>query len=170
MLVQQAALHFVRRPALESCQAQQAEGTGSPYCSVGETVAAVRVAVKATDRDAAEREVAAYKRLEELQGVHLPRLLAFGDTLGGTAFLAAIEYLQVCRGCPTQQAEPVGSNTSKHIIACQSSVCPDVHSQSVLRGCPYHKVWWQGVTPNSQCRPCRVRLGYPEDYIAHVCT
>lgn len=68
-------------------------------CSVAGTPAAVRVAIDAAEERAALREVAAYQCLVDLQGVHVPRLLAYGDTNTryGTAFYVATEFVEVPR-------------------------------------------------------------------------
>ena len=55
----------------------------------------MRLAIEPAAKAAAQREVAAYKLLEDLQGVHLPRLLAYGDTMDGSAFFVATEFVQV---------------------------------------------------------------------------
>ena len=60
-------------------------------CAVHSVVAMVRFALEPAAQDAAKREVAACKRLADLQGVQHLRLEAYGETLGWTA-----EYLEVC--------------------------------------------------------------------------
>ena len=56
----------------------------------------MRLAPDAVAQDAAKREVAAYQHLQELQGVHLPRLLAYGHILSGSVFFVATELVKVC--------------------------------------------------------------------------
>ena len=58
---------------------------------------AVRLAIAPEDQEAAKLEVAAYGRLEDLQGSSIPRLVAFGttNTRAGTAFFVATQFIQV---------------------------------------------------------------------------
>jgi len=57
---------------------------------------AVRIAMTVEDKAAARQEFEAYERMSDLQGTYVPRLKAFGYTLGGTACFVATEYLEVC--------------------------------------------------------------------------
>ncbi len=64
-------------------------------CSLFGRAAAVRLAVGAAAQQAAQLEAAAYHRLQPLQGVVVPRLLAHGYTLGGDAYFVAAEFIEV---------------------------------------------------------------------------
>ena len=55
----------------------------------------MRFAHLADDQADAQLEVAAYRRMHSLQGVHVPRLKAHGYTLGGRTYFVATELIQV---------------------------------------------------------------------------
>ena len=75
-------------------------------CSVFGTVAAVRLATSPTAIQDARQEAAIYERLEHLQGQCIPRLLAHGLTLEGSAYFVATEYIEVGLLTPTMQLLP----------------------------------------------------------------
>ena len=56
---------------------------------------AVRLAFSAQAQCAAQLEVAVYERIQELQGCHVPRLVASGYTCGGSAYFVATAYIKV---------------------------------------------------------------------------
>lgn len=56
---------------------------------------AVRLAFSDQAQCAAQLEVAVYERIQELQGCHVPRLLAYGYTCGGSAYFVATAYIKV---------------------------------------------------------------------------
>lgn len=58
----------------------------------------MRLAPDAVAQDAAQQEVAVYQRLQDLQGIHIPRMLAYGRTVSGTAFFVATELVKVNGG------------------------------------------------------------------------
>ena len=64
-------------------------------CRLFGRVVAVRLAVGAAAEQAAQLEAQAYGRLQLLQGVLVPRLMAHGYTLGGGAYFTATEYMEV---------------------------------------------------------------------------
>lgn len=59
----------------------------STLCRLAGQLVAVRLAFSDQDQCAAQLEVAVYERIQELQGCHVPRLLAYGYTCGGSAYL-----------------------------------------------------------------------------------
>lgn len=68
---------------------------------------AVRLAFSAQAQCAAQLEVAVYERIQELQGSHVPRLVAYGYTCGGSAYFVATAYIKVhdpsnCESCVLQ--------------------------------------------------------------------
>ena len=67
----------------------------SCFCSVAGRAAAVRLATSPAAIEDAKREAAVYERLEHLQGLCVPRLLAHGPTLKGGAYFVATEYMKV---------------------------------------------------------------------------
>ncbi len=64
-------------------------------CSLFGCAVAVRLGVGAAAQQAAKMEAGAYERLQPLQGVIVPRLLAHGYTLGGDAYFTATEIIEV---------------------------------------------------------------------------
>lgn len=64
-------------------------------CSLFGRAAAVRLAVGVAAQQAAQLEAEAYERLQPLQEVVVPRLLAHGYTLCGDAYFVATEYIEV---------------------------------------------------------------------------
>jgi hypothetical protein len=64
-------------------------------CSLFGRAAAVRLAIGAAAQQAAQLEAEAYERLQPLQAVVVPRLLAHGYTLGGDAYFVATEFIEV---------------------------------------------------------------------------
>ena len=73
--------------------------TALGVCSLAGCPVAVRLAFPAAAQDAAKLEVAAYERLADLQGIHVPRLLVHGHTeiRGMAALFVATEFVKVLR-------------------------------------------------------------------------
>ena len=86
------------------------------------------MATNVAAEEAALREVAAYNRLEGLQGVHVPRLLAYGDTEThlGTGFYFATEFVEVlcntlCKPCAQELRSCVQPPPGTSLAACTRS-------------------------------------------------
>ena len=75
-------------------------------CSLFGRAAAVRLAVDAAAQQAAQLEAEAYERLQPLQEVIVPRLLAHGYTLGGDAYFVATEFIEVQTWFPASVRPP----------------------------------------------------------------
>ena len=56
---------------------------------------AVRLAYSAQAQCAAQLELAVYEQIRELQGCHVPRLVACGYACGGSAYFVATAYIKV---------------------------------------------------------------------------
>lgn len=79
---------------------------------------AVRLANDARDREAAMLEVAAYSCLADLQGVQVPRLVAYGDTNTrvGTTLFVATEFVKVFATLPLMSCSAIG--TVECVVTC----------------------------------------------------
>ena len=94
-------LHSALLPVLPVCNNPEAPCC---WCRFSGHVAAVRLALDGHKMRAAKQEVAAYQTMKHLQGVCVPRLLAHGYTLGGSAYSVATEFIEVqCYGLPQSQ-------------------------------------------------------------------
>ena len=55
----------------------------------------MRLATEKAAIQKAKEEAAVYTKLQHLQGLCVPRLLAHGHTLGGAAYFVATEFVEV---------------------------------------------------------------------------
>ncbi|KAK9916980.1 hypothetical protein WJX75_009469 [Coccomyxa subellipsoidea] len=89
--------------------------------------AAVRLAIGAAAQQAAQLEAEAYERLQPLQAMVVPRLLAHGYTLGGDAYFVATEFIE---GNPWDWHSAAHRALDDEVL----SALDEIHKLGVLHG------------------------------------
>ena len=143
-----------------SCLSFQAVLNFPGICRFGARIAAVRMALSMDDIGAAQIEVEAYHRLQQLQGKHVPQLLGYGRS--GQGFCVATSYIQVCglhcrlarllpydtQRCHTRRA----CKTTTYLICClnrkrqacclhmQVMMCGQYSGRDVADACETHQM------------------------------
>ncbi|KAK9805493.1 hypothetical protein WJX72_001306 [[Myrmecia] bisecta] len=88
---------------------------------------AVRLAVGDAAQQAAQLEAEAYERLQPLQGLHVPRLLAHGFTLDGDGYFVATEFIE---GVAWDWHSAAHRALDHEVL----SILDKIHKQGVLHG------------------------------------
>ena len=113
---------------------------------------AVRLAFHGKALEAAQLEAVVYQRLKNLQGRHVPRLVAHGYTCAGAAYFVATEYVKVvfCRS----HGQTVGM---ANVVAVKRSQCTTTASAKVInhtaRGIPF---CWKDVSLSAEGLVCSI--------------